>query len=248
MITNLCKASTCLWLCLWGMTTAANAQQYTYENQRNPITHSYENTVRTSSSRWFEYDKPTYFGVRLGVNASTLFFRGMHGIETNPLCGMNIGMIYGIQLTDKAPLFFETGLLYTEKGVQIKATAVSQKITYRMGYVELPFVFKYKIDSGFDDFTIQPFFGGYFACGTNGRSKYYAERKKYKTFRHKTFKRPDAGFRLGCGTAYRNFYFEMSYDIGLANIAGKHYHDFGFDDFDDKIRTGNFSATIGLDF
>lgn len=227
MITKLHKALAAMCLCLWATAGSANAQRPGW---------------------WTDYDRSAYFGIRLGVNAPALFFRGVHGVPTNTLCGMNAGMVYGVQLTDNTPLFFETGFSYTEKGVRINASAASQKITYKMRYLQLPFVFKYKIDTGINDFTVQPFFGGFFACGVGGQSKYYAERRKQKTFRHKTFKRPDAGFRMGCGAAYQNFYVELSYDLGLANVAGKRYSEFNFDAFDDKIRTGCFSATVGLDF
>ncbi len=40
----------------------------------------------------------------------------------------------------------------------------------------------------------------------------------------------------------------MGYDIGLFNIAGKDYADYHYDNFDGRIRTGNFTMTVGVDF
>lgn len=248
MITKLHKACIGMCICLWGLTGSAKTHlsyEETDAQGPEPLNESYDESLNHSSG---SIGESQYFGVRLGVNAPSVFFRGVSGVSTNTLCGMNLGMVYGLQLVPHARLFFETGLSYTEKGVKMPATATSQKTTHKMRYLEIPFVFKYSIDPGFDDLFIEPFFGGYFACGVGGQSKYFTDREKHTTFRSSTFRRPDAGFRMGCGITYRVFYLELSYEAGLVNIAGKHYQDFDFDPFDDKIRTGCFSATVGLNF
>ena len=48
--------------------------------------------------------------------------------------------------------------------------------------------------------------------------------------------------------AFQNFYFEMGYDIGLFNIAGRNYSEYHYDDFDGHIRTGNLTMSLGVDF
>lgn len=248
MITKLHEACIALCFCLWAATGHAETQPTVADGTGRAADNPYGSYDESLAGRLGDMGETWYIGMRLGVNAPTLFFRGVHGIPTNTLCGMNIGLVYGLQLTDSSPLFLETGLSYTEKGVKITATEATQKITHKMRYLEIPFVFKYRIAPGFDDLFIEPFFGGFFACGAGGQSKYYTDREKHDPFQPRMFRRPDAGFRMGCGVAYRNFYFEMSYDAGLVNIAGKRYEDFGFDDFDDKVRTGCFSATVGLNF
>ena len=152
------------------------------------------------------------------------------------------------KLGEGLPFFLETGLVYTEKGTEIKETedAGFRKTTLR--YLEIPIVLKYKIDTSADDFTVQPFFGGYLAVGVGGEVKDYAERTKYSPFGSSRYKHFDAGLKVGCGIAFQNFYFSMGYDIGLFNIAGKNYTEYHYDNFDGRIRTGNFTMTLGVDF
>ncbi len=197
---------------------------------------------------WSNYDHEQYLGIRLGLNIPNLFFRGMGGIDTETMAGLKLGVVYGIQLTGELPLFFETGLNYAEKGARVEAGETTQQIDYKMRYLEVPLVVKYKLDLGVDDFTVQPFFGGFVGLGIAGKTSYFEDREKLSTFRSNLYHNFDCGFRMGCGMAYRNFYLEMSYDLGMTNVAHSDFRDLGYDDFDDHIRTGNLSITLGLDF
>lgn len=199
-------------------------------------------------SRWFDYDRSTYYSVRLGVNAPNLFFRGTCGPEARAFAGLNIAMLWGRQLGQGVPLFFETGLMYTEKGSKVKATLDDQRMTFNLKYLEIPLVFKYKVGVGFDDLTVQPFFGGFVALGVAGKTKLYDEHVKVNSFASGRFRREDAGLRMGCGLAYQNFYFDLSYDVGLANIARGNFSAYDYDDFDSKVRTGTFTASVGIEF
>lgn len=200
-------------------------------------------------SRWRDYQRKSYFGIRFGLNVPTLFYRGVGGVVDNTsLPRFHVGLVYGNKLGNGLPFFFESGLLYTEKGTEIKA---AQNIEHRkayLKYLEIPFLIKYKINTNVDDLTIQPFFGGYMAFGIAGKIKCYDTRSKIKSFHDDRFKRFDAGVRVGCGMAFQNLYFEMSYDIGLFNMAGKHFTDYNYDSFDGYIHTGNFAATLGVEF
>lgn len=204
--------------------------------------------IRAQNSRWFDYDRSLYYGVRLGINAPQLFFKHMGSVERSSKAGLGVGLVIGRQLGQGVPLFFESGLLYSEKNIKAEATREEQPITSSLRYLEMPILFKYKVGTGFDDLSVQPFFGGFIACGVGGKMKFHDERVKVNTFSDSRFKRFDAGLRLGCGMAFQNFYFEFSYDIGLCNIAGKDCVLYDYDDFDSSIRTGCFSATIGVDF
>ncbi|MCM1107514.1 MAG: PorT family protein [Clostridium sp.] len=199
-------------------------------------------------SRWFDYDRSTYYGVRLGVNAPNLYFRSMDRPDARALAGLNVAGVWGTQLGRGVPLFFETGLMYSEKGSKVKATAQDQRMTFNLKFLEIPLVFKYKVGLGIDDLSIQPFFGGFVALGMGGKTKLYDEHNKVTSFGSGRFRRCDGGFRLGCGLAYQNFYFDLSYDVGLANIARDSFSAYNYDDFDSKIRTGTFTACVGIDF
>ncbi|MBU3852477.1 MAG: PorT family protein [Candidatus Paraprevotella stercoravium] len=202
-----------------------------------------------SASRWYNYDRSSYFGIRVGLNVPRFYCRGFNpGPETRPLSLINAGIVYGNRVGRTIPLYFETGLLYSEKGAKLEATKDIERKTYNLKYLELPIVFKYKADVGFDDLTIQPYFGGFIACGVGGNVKLYEQRIKENPFSDKYLKRFDAGFRLGLGMAFQNFYLDFCYDIGMNNLAGKDFKDYNYDDFDGRIRTGCFTASVGLDF
>lgn len=202
-----------------------------------------------TASRWRDYRRSSYMGLRFGVNIPTVQFKGTGGMaHTGTLPRFHVGFVAGQKLGNGLPFFFETGLYYTEKGVQIDATQETgeRKITLR--YLELPAVIKYKINTNVDDFTVQPLFGGFIALGVGGQVKDYSTRTKVIPFGDDRFKRFDAGLCVGCGAAFQNFYFEMAYDIGLFNLAGEKYADYHYDNFDGHIRTGCFTMSLGIDF
>ncbi len=201
------------------------------------------------ASRWRDYKKNSYFGLRFGLNIPTIRYKGTGGeARTNPLPRFHVGLIYGNKLGNGLPFFLESGLVYTEKGAEIEATAEYEFKKCNMRYLEIPITLKYKVNTNADDFTVQPFFGGFMAFGVGGTTKLYDSRIKIDPFGSDRYKRFDAGLRIGCGIAYQNFYFEMGYDIGLFNIAGQKYSEYHYDDFDGHIRTGNLTMSLGVDF
>lgn len=233
------------------------------------------------ASRWNNYDRHQYFSVRLGLNISQMYYNGMEsGFRSR--AGFDFGLYSGWQLGSDVPIFFETGLEYSGKGAKSDPRIVVEdpagtKTDYgkasvysSLHYLEIPFVFKYKIHTGVRGLTIQPLFGGFMAFGVGGVSKYYfandmstiipstAEyggyRAKESSFRDGGYRAFDAGLRLGCGIAYTNFYFEMRYDIGLYDIASDNFRNdklnkyYGYDGFDNSIHTGCISMTVGVEF
>lgn len=233
-------------------TTTAKAQKGTFA-----ATASQENT-----NRWKDYNRSRYIGIRVGLNVSQLFYSPLRdGNNMGSKAGMNIGVVAGFQLSDDFPLFVEPGLLYSGKGARMKGYAFSGfdaegeklfaapgDINIRTHYLEIPVVFKYKIETCVDDMTVQPFFGGFCSIGMGGTTKYFNTRIKANPMGSNGFVAGDAGLRLGCGIAFQNFYLDMSYDIGLVNIAKNNYYDFHYDNFNDRIHTGCLSITAGVDF
>ena len=177
-----------------------------------------------------------YYGLRLGPSFSTVSSDDKTLDGGSSQTGLNVGVLAGLPLTQEAPLFLEAGFFYTEKGG--KTTYEGKKMTYDLNYLEVPVTLKYAI--GLDDhFSIQPFFGGYFAYGVGGKIKNYGDRVAEKSFSKQYFKRFDAGLRLGCGVAYDMFYADLGYDLGLANIC--------HDEFD-KSHNGCLTLSVGVNF
>lgn len=217
-------------------TLTASAQYYP-EGRPIPPRHRYGNSYNhRSSNNYFGDD--TYYGFRLGLNVASVHSDAAILDGSDSRTGLDVGAVIGTRLTSAAPLYFETGLSYTEKGG--KGTYQGDKFTYRLDYLELPLVLKYKYAVS-PDVTIEPFAGGYLALGVGGKIKNYGAREAYSSFSddNATFKRFDGGLRIGCGASFDMLYLGLSYDIGLANI--------GHDDFDDT-RTGCLNLNIGVTF
>ena len=180
-----------------------------------------------------------YYGFRVGPAFTTVNSDNalLDGGKTKT--ALNVGFAVGVELTDRAPLYFETGAYYIEKGGKNQKGPLD--FTYNLGYLELPFVIKY-IYSIDNTFSIQPFFGGYFSCGVAGKIKNYQNRKAYSSFDGDydgAFERLDAGLRMGVGLGIDMFYTDLPYDLGLSNI--------GHDAFD-ECNNSAVMLTFGVNF
>ena len=184
-------------------------------------------------SRYNRDDTERYYGLRLGMNIASTSSETTT-FDTNPRTGLVIGFAYGMQLSKHYPLWLETSLLYSEKGG--KTHLNDEKVTYRLGYLQLPVVVKYGFNVD-DDLFIQPFFGGYLSLGITGKVKNYATRESDSVFDN--MQRFDGGLRAGCGLEYKMMYVEVGYDLGLANIAK--------DDFD-YTKTRCLFVNLGINF
>lgn len=217
---------------------SARAQYYP---DGRPIPPSKRASYYRQGGRHYNYHDAlqTYYGFRVGLGISTVNSDATDLDGSDAKTGLNAGVVFGTQLTTAAPLFFETGLYYTEKGG--KGHHDGSKFTYNLDYLELPLLIKYKYYAT-PDFSIEPFMGGYLACGVAGKVKDYANREAYSSFENdetNSFKRFDGGLKLGCGFGFQMFYIGLSYDIGLANI--------GDDDFD-ETKNGCFNIDFGVNF
>ena len=180
-----------------------------------------------SHSRWIRnyYGKDMYFGVRIGPAFSHVSGDAI-GYAGSSKTGLHLGGVIGFEITNRAPVFFETGLSYVNKGG--KGDFLGSKVTTSLSYIEFPLVFKYiyYTDMGL---SIHPLFGGYLAVGADGSIKDYNSHTKISAFGkdkdgYERFKRFDGGLRIGCGVGFSMFYLDMTYDIGLANISHDDYN------------------------
>ena len=181
-----------------------------------------------------------YYGVRIGPSFSKVNSDDPDLDGGNWQTGLNIAVVMGIPLTPEIPLFIETGLAYTEKGGKKNVTRLEgkKKMTYDLNYLEIPIVLKYVYDVD-GDFTLQPYFGGYLACGISGKIKNYGKREAFNSFSDDAFQRFDGGLRFGFGVGYDVFYADLAFDLGLSNIC----HDM-FDTSHNRSLTLNFGVNF----
>ncbi|MBP7767641.1 MAG: PorT family protein [Prevotella sp.] len=224
------------------LSTLTAAAQYYPDGRPIPPSKrgSYYGTKSSYSNPWrTSHYNNTYYGFRIGLNVATVNSDAPVLDANDAKTGLDVGFVIGTQLTRTAPLFFETGLSYTEKGG--KSDYQGGKFTYSLNYLEMPLLLKYKYYAG-PDVSIEPFLGGYLAVGVSGKIKDYGERQAYSSFDSDdpgSFQRFDGGLRLGCGVSFQMLYLGISYDIGLANV--------GHSDFDDT-RTGTLNLNVGVNF
>ena len=225
------------------VTAVAQPPAYRYPRPSSPVvvvTHGRDRGYSTPH----DYGQPwkrTYYGLRLGLNMSNVR-SDAPALDGNTIkTGLSVGAVAGTRLGWSTPLFIEGGLYYNQKGGKsqnARATSEGGKFTYDLHYLEVPLVLKYRhfTTSGV---SIEPFAGGYVACGIAGNIKDYGDRRAYSSYNDGNFSRFDGGLRLGLGVGYGIGYAEVAYDLGLANV--------GQSDFDDT-RNGCFTVSVGVNF
>lgn len=243
------------WFMLVGLCASLSAQTY-YKSTK-------EGEPVTRSSRWKNYARSQYVGIRLGLNSATGWFNHMGNISTDGRVGFKVGLVYGQQIASPdVPLFVEVGLGYSQKGFSSKLSDnLGQQYDYRhnMNMLEIPAVIKYKI-TVVGDLTVQPLLGAFFDIGLpsntwiNQHPDPELNRKRWDTFSDDVFSRFDAGIRFGAGLEWQNFYCEMTFDFGLTDILGSSdaverlYTADHYEGFNESSRTFCFSLTVGVDF
>lgn len=210
-------------------TISVFSQSYNVRTEKNTNMPSHIGRIGNSETE-------LYYGFRIGA-AFTSLHSDLDELDADGTkTGLNLGAVLGFALSDYSPIYLETGLYYTEKGGRL-GSGDTRKV-YNLDYILLPVTAKYVIDTG-NDFTIQPLAGGYIAVGIAGQIKDYSIRKSFNSFSGSTFQRFDAGLRLGCGISYELVYAELTYDLGLTNIASDSF---------DKANTSAFMLTAGVNF
>ena len=165
-------------------------------------------------TRSYHYDN--YYGLRLGAGFTTVNSDDSRLDGGTSKAGLNLGFAAGFQIVPSSPLYFETGLYYTEKGG--KGSYDAKKFTYNLNYLEVPLLLKYAIPFSYRG-SVQPYVGGYLACGISGKVKDYGNRQAFSSFSSDNFRRFDGGLRLGCGVQYDIVYGEVAYEFVLANVC-----------------------------
>ena len=188
------------------------------------------------SSGGFTLDEDNlYYGIRIGMQASTLTGDAQYFNPDGSKAGLTLGGVLGLRLSDTTPIFLESGLYYTEKGGKgndLKEGQAKDDVKATFHMLEIPILVKYGIKAS-DDVAVLPFFGPYFSTAIGGKTN------KHSTFNKGYFNRFDAGFKLGCGVEYNMLYLEAGYQFGLSNIS---------DNEDNSAHHGGFFANFGVNF
>ena len=173
-------------------------------------------------------ESSVYYGLRLGMNVSTI--TGKY-IDVDSKVGMNLGAVIGLRVSDTTPVFLESGLYYSGRGAK----------DLSLNYLEIPILIKYGVQVS-DEIAVLPFIGPYFSLGVAGKYKYTDDNgAKQKDSSYDFMRRPDMGFKLGCGAEYNKLYLELGYQFGVADIAKDN-------PADEAAHTSNFFVNFGVNF
>lgn len=202
-----------------------NAQSYRnsryYDSRSNSLNYSHPGGYSHFNSRMLYGPRPIY-GLHIGPTFSTLSSDDDAQNASSVFTGINVGMTLDLPMSRYAPVYFETGLSYVQKGGN---SSEKTENSYSLGYLEVPLALKY-IFTPNRRVSIQPFVGGYLAAGVNGKMKMPDTKRSTSAFGDSSDKlqRFDGGLRLGCGVGYDVLYAELSYEYGLSDLSKGDYN------------------------
>lgn len=171
------------------------------------------------------------FGVKAGLNLSNMEIKGddfSDFDDSKMIPGFHLGGIVEFPISD---IFsFETGLLLSTKGFKLneKENNSEYKIKMNSFYLDIPLTAKASFDVG--DAKVYGVLGPYLGIGLSGKIKSeYSYEGETETDEEEIkwgsdededdLKRLDFGLTMGAGVEINSIIFELSYDLGLANIA-----------------------------
>jgi hypothetical protein len=187
--------------------------------------------------------QPNIFGVRAGLNMAnaSLSTSGV-SLEPDSKISFNLGVSYQRLLAANTPLYFETGLYFTDKGFDCSIAGLGS-LKSDFIYLQVPVLLNYHFSVA-DDIIIEPFAGLYAAYGIGGKTKASASglgSESADSFDKDGYKNFDIGLKFGVGAAFNKIYVSVGYELGLWNIAPK---DLGL-----KVKNQNWALlTVGYNF
>ena len=194
------------------------------------------NSFAQYSSGGFSLSESTvYYGVRVGLNLSTLTGDGMGDFGMKP--GLNVGPTIGVRVSETTPVFLESGVYFSMQGAKDGDNSIA------LNYFKIPVLIKYGVQVS-DEFAVLPFLGPTIAFGVGGDWK-TAGAGSESSFGKGKFNRFDAGIRFGCGAEWNKLYLELGYEFGITNIADWK-KDNGIDDA--SAHNGNLFINFGVNF
>lgn len=168
-------------------------------------------------------NKPVVFGVRAGVNLSTLGIQGDVEGKCSMATSFHVGMNTDVRLIDL--LHLNISLLYSQKGYKYKNIWDSERQeTTKAHFIMLPVQLSFRIGA----FQINA--GPYLDYGLGGKIKYGEYNEEANTFNY--FNPLNFGVLAGAGVKLgKHFYLGANYELGFSDYANR-----------------NITASLGFNF
>ncbi len=175
------------------------------------------------------------FGVKAGLNfANANYDVSGLSLSTSSLLGLQLGVVGEFPLSQD--LYFNTGLLYSQKGLKMDLAGVEVK--FPINYLEVPFNLEYKYDLGGPVFFAQA--GPYIGVGLSAKAKSGDSDEDFDFGDgDDELKRFDFGLNVGTGVEINALQFGIHYGLGLVDITNSG---------DEKMKNGVFSVSVGYFF
>ena len=183
----------------------------------------------------FMYANAQHIGIKGGLNLAKMKFEAANvDWATNSLTAFQVGLVGDFEISD--PIYFNTGLLFSQKGTKLNVLGVDVKIP--VNFLEIPLNIAYKYDLGEAKLYGQA--GPFIGIALTGKTKSGDDEEDIEFGSDDDeWKRLDAGLNFGAGVEIAAVQLGVNYGLGLANLANEE---------DAMIKTGVFSITAAYFF
>jgi len=153
-------------------------------------------------------------GIKAGLNlANAKIESGDVSLSTENLTAFQIGLVGEFEITE--PLYFNTGLLFSQKGTKMNVFGVEVKMP--INYFEIPLNLAYKYDLGGAKLYAQG--GPYLGFGLSAKAKSGSEEEEIEFGGDDDeLKRTDVGLNFGAGIEIESLQIGVNYGLGLVNL------------------------------
>ncbi len=189
-------------------------------------------------------------GFRAGMNVNTVVAIGENRMVSDPRISFHVGISYQILLSNRFPLYFDTGCLYNEKGFR------EGNLRGHIRNFDLPIALNYHFKLG-RKVSVIPFAGIYLGIivdrrFTLGASQIIFHYHSNILPRVRDLKKLDFGGRFGVNVAFgRHSYIGISYQPGFYNITNEIYRaqrNGVWTDHRRRMRNRTWSVSVGYNF
>lgn len=162
----------------------------------------------------FMYANAQNIGIRAGLNlANAAYQSGGVDLSTDNLTGFQVGIVNETEISSS--LFFNTGLLFSQKGLKMNVFGTDVKIP--INYLEVPLNLAYKYDLGEAKLFVQA--GPYAGIGLSAKAKNGDQEQEIEFGSNDDeLKRLDVGLNFGAGVEIEAIQIGVGYGLGLINL------------------------------
>lgn len=174
-------------------------------------------------------------GLKAGLNfANAVYEESQTSLSTDALVGPQFGIVADFPIDSEWA--FNTGILYSQKGLKMDFIGVEVKVPVQ--YLEVPLNLAYKHELESLKLFVQA--GPYLALGLSAKAKSGGEEEKIEFGSDDDqIKGYDAGLNIGAGVEIEKLQLGVNYGLGLLDLEN---------DNDAKMKNSVFSITLAYFF